>query len=230
MRFVRTLAHEAEASGDLAGFLLIRPNYEVQEFFHEHRARFPAVVLGHVYPGITGLPWVDGDQGQIARLAVEFVLRRGHRRVAVLRNEHWAPGDNAFMDGLIETFEMSRGQVSLAICGLPPYELPIRHCVRELLSSDERPTAIVVHTAFQDSLVMEVVKELGLRVPDEIDVIKGGLGFGSPFSESIPHAVSELSMREIGTVLGQMLVSLRQGEQPNPFHLMFPVKFTEREM
>ena len=88
---------------------------------------------------------------------------------------------------------------------------------------------MVVHTAFQDSIVLEVVKELGLRVPEEIDVIKGGLGFGSPFSESIPHAVSELSMREIGTVLGQMLVSLRQGQQPNPPHLMFPVRFTEKE-
>jgi DNA-binding LacI/PurR family transcriptional regulator len=231
MSFVRTLAYEAEDDGDLAGFLLMRPSYEIQEFFNEHRARFPAVVLGSVYPGITGLPWVDGDQGQIARLAAECVLRRGHRRVAVLRNDHWAPGDNAFMSGLMETFEMSRQRVDrLEICALPPYERPTRHRVQELLSSDERPTAMVVHTAFQISLVLDVVKQLGLQVPSEIDVIKGGLGFGSPFSESIPHAVSELSMREIGAILGQMLVSLRQGRKPDPPHLMFPVKFTEQEM
>jgi DNA-binding LacI/PurR family transcriptional regulator len=228
MSFVRTLAREAETSGDLAGFLLIRPSYEIQEFFHENRGRLPAVVLGNVYPGITGLSWVDGDQRQIARLAIECVLHRGHQRVAVLRNDHWAPGDNAFMSGLIETVEMSGQQVRLEICGLPPYELPIRHRVRELLSSAERPTAMVVHTAFQISLVLEVVNELGLRVPDEIDIIKGGLGFGSPFSESIPHAVSELSMREIGNILGRMLASLGQGQQPDPPHLMFPVRFVEK--
>jgi DNA-binding LacI/PurR family transcriptional regulator len=230
MSFVRTLAHEAESSGDLAGFLLMRPSYEVQEFFQEHRGRLPAVVLGSVYPGITGLPWVDGDQGQIARLAVECVLRRGHRRIAVLRNDHWAPGDNAFMSGLIETIETSRQHVDrLEICGLPPYERPIRHRVRELLSLDERPTAIIVHTAFQGSLLLDVVKELGLRIPDEVDVIKGGLAVGSSFAASIPHADSVLSMREIGDIIGRMLASLRQGQQPDPSHLMFPVRFNELE-
>ena len=230
MRFVRALAHEAETDGGLAGFLLMRPSYEIQEFFHEQRVRFPAVVLGSVYPGIT-LPWVDGDQGQIGRLAAEYVLRRGHRRVAVLRNDHWAPGDNAFMSGLMQTFETSQQRVDrLEICCLPPHERPIRHRVQELLASDDHPTAMVVHTAFQDSLVLDIIKQFGLRVPGEIDVLKGGLGFGSPFPESIPHAVSELSMREIGAILGQMLVSLRQGRQPDPPHLMFPIKFTEQEM
>jgi len=230
MSFVRALAHEAETDGGLAGFLLMRPSYEIQEFFNEQRARFPAVILGSVYPGIT-LPWVDGDQGQIGRLAAEFVLRRGHRRVAVLRNDHWAPGDNAFMSSLMQTFETSQQRLdSLEICCLPPHERPIRHRVQELLSSTDRPTAMIVHTAFQDSLVLDMIKQLGMRVPNDIEIIKGGLGFGSPSSGSIPHAVSELGMREIGDILGQMLVSLRQGQPLDPPHLMFPVQFIEKEV
>lgn len=226
---LRRLVTEAEATGNLAGFVLIRSTFEVQSFFQENRGRFPSVISGGVYPGITELAWVNSDQYQIGRLTAEYLLRAGHRRVSVLMHEHWAPGDSQFVSGMTEAMETSSHHVErFKIYSLPSYELPIRHHVQKVLSEEDRPTAIVGRMAFQISVAFDVVKEAGLSVPGDIDIVLGNLGFISPLSVSIPHAVSEVSMDEVGEILGQMLAAVGQGRQPDPREFLYPVRFVER--
>jgi hypothetical protein len=226
--FLRQLVDEAVEAGNLGGFLLFRSTYEIQDFFNEQQRWIPTVVAGGVYPGITGLPWIDADQHQIGQGAADYALRAGHRRMAVLMYEHWVPGDSGLMSGIAETMETSDRRLDrFEICSLPAYERAIQHRVRELLSAEDRPTVIVARMALQVSVVFEVAKELGLRIPEDIEVVFANFGQFLPSWASIPHAVGELSMHDIGDRIGHMLTTLRQQKVPEPFGTVYPVRYVE---
>jgi DNA-binding LacI/PurR family transcriptional regulator len=229
LRFLRQLVEEAEAAGNLGGFILFRSTYEIQDYFDAQSRRIPTLAFGGVYPGIENLPWLEADQRQIGELAADYALRAGHKRMAVLMHERWAPGDSRLMSGIAQTMETSKDRLErFEICSLPAYERAIKHRVRELLSAKDRPTVIVARMALQVSIVYEVAAELGLRLPEDLEVVFANLGSFLPSWVSIPHAVSEISLHEIAAEAGKMLASLRQGQLPEPFGRYFPVRYVER--
>jgi DNA-binding LacI/PurR family transcriptional regulator len=228
--FIRTLAHEATENGNLGGFVLVRSTYEVQEFFQEHRQKFPAVIVGSPYPGITSLPYIDCDQRCMGNHLASYILRAGHRRVVALMNDHWAPGANRLISGMAKSLNVpSEHAVQLEITSLPPHERSVEHCVRELLSSAARPSLILAHTVLHLTVVLQVASELKLRIPEDIDVVMSALGFVTPLAGMIPHFVGEMDPHEMGEFVGRMLVALRKGEKLDPFNTVFPVKFVERQ-
>jgi LacI family transcriptional regulator len=184
--------------------------------------------VGSVYPGITELPSVDADQSYIGRRAAEYALDNHHRRMALLMYEHWAPGDSRLISGIAQSLESSDRRLNrFEICSLPAYELPIRHRLQELLSADDRPTVIVTRMGLQVSIVFEVAKELGLRIPDDLSVVFANLGAQLPAGISIPHFVAEVEMSVYGAQIGEMLAALRFGTPAKTFQVVNPVRFVE---
>lgn len=229
LAFVRALADEAELAGNLGGFLLMRSTYEIQSFFQEEHHRFPAVVVGSVYPGISLLPSINADHFLMGGEIAKDALATGHRRMAVLMYEHWAPGDSMLMSGITETLERSDRRLDrFEICSLPAYEQSIRHRAMELLSREDRPTMIVARMALQVSVVVEVAKELKLRIPQDVQVVFANLGQQLPVGVSIPNFVAEISMDEIGAKVGDMLSQLRSGNAPANLEVTYPVRFVGR--
>lgn len=222
--FVRTLVDEADTAGNLGGFLLMRSTFEIQDFFQEHRARYPAVVVGSVYPGITMLPSADADQGAIGEDLAARALRAGHRRVAVLLYEHWAPGDSRLMSSIVETFATSAKRLErFEVCSLPAYEQAIRARVKSLLVREDRPTAIIARMALQVRMVFEVAKEVGLRIPDDLDVEFANLRQQLPPGISIPHFDADLDISRIA----EMLVATRDRKPLDSPTINYPVRFIE---
>jgi LacI family transcriptional regulator len=228
MAFVRALVEEAEADGNIGGFLLMRSTYEIQCFFQEQRHRFPAIAVGSVYPGITDLPTVDADQRFIGQRSAEYALEHNHRRMALLMYEHWAPGDSRLISGIAQTLESADRRLDrFEICSLPAYQLPIRHRVKELLSADDRPTIIVARMGLQVSIVFEVAEELGVRIPEDLSVVFANLGPQLPAGISTPHFVAEIEMSVYGAQIGSMLAALRFGTPAETFQVVNPVRFVE---
>jgi DNA-binding LacI/PurR family transcriptional regulator len=225
LAFARALAEEAEADGNLGGFLLMRSTFEIQSFFQEQRHRLPAVVVGNVYPGIDLLPRINADHFYIGEQIAKYALAARHRRMAVLMYEHWAPGDSLLMSGIAETLERSDQRLDrFEICSLPAYEQSIRHRVMEMLSRDDRPTVIVARMALQVSVVVEVAKELNLRIPQDVQVVFANLGQQLPIGVSIPNFAAEIGMDEFGAKVGAMLSTLRSGKMPDNYDVVYPVR------
>lgn len=225
--FVRRLVDETEARGDSGGFILSRSTYQMQRFLQDQH--LPAVVKGHVYPGITALPWIDEDQHRIGRLTAEYVLKAGHRRLAVLMYDNWAPGDNLFISGLMEVMQASGPKVQrLEICSLPPYELPISHRLGELLSAADRPTVLINRSPRDAKVAFDVARSLGLDVPKDLELVMGNVTYGAVLPQPVPHAVGGMDARQEGRVVGRMLSELQAGRRPDPDHYISPVKFRQR--
>jgi DNA-binding LacI/PurR family transcriptional regulator len=225
LAFARTLAEEAEADGNLGGFLLMRSTFEIQSFFQGQRLRFPAVVVGNVYPGIELLPRINADHFFIGAEIARYALATGHRRVGVLMYEHWAPGDSLLMSGIAETLERSDQRLDrFEICSLPAYEQSIRHHAMKMLSRDDRPTLIVARMALQVSIVLEVAKELKLRIPQDLQIVFANLGPQLPVGVSIPSFEAGIGMDEFGSKVGAMLSALRSGKMPDEYDVVYPVR------
>jgi hypothetical protein len=227
--FVRSLVEEAELAGNLGGFVLMRSTFEMQEFFEEQRYRIPAVVMGSVYPGITALPKVDADHHSAGQQVANYALRGGHRRMIVMMHDHWVPGDSHLVSGIAQSLELSSARLDrFEICSVPPYERAIRHRLVELLSAADRPSMLVVRMSLQVAVLLDVVKELGLRIPEDLDVVFGNLQQQLPTGVSLPHfALEPNSMYEVGAQIGGMLAALRNNQPLEIREVIHPLRFVE---
>ena len=221
MGFVRTLAAEAEQAGNLGAFILMRSTFELQHFFQENRHRYPTIVWGSRYPGIDKLPFVESDQLSMGTQVARYVLEAGHRRVAVLMCDHWVQGDNQLMTGMGQVFASSPQRLeNFEICSLPGYGDVNRTKVAEVLSSPNRPTAIVVRTGLQTRAIVDVAKKLDLQIPADVEVIVASKDMPQLPGLMLPHFVSHMDLDRIAA----MFVELCQGKQPESY-ANIPVEF-----
>jgi LacI family transcriptional regulator len=134
---------------------------------------FPFVTHGRVLSDALPYSWVDTDGTAAFAEAFDLLYAHGHRRFALLTIEEPMTFRHHRTEGMMQAMER-RGDpsVSLTIATSPRYDPARRQqVVRDLLTSDPRPTAIV--TLF-DSLALNVLQgaeSLSLSVPRDLSVI-----------------------------------------------------------
>ena len=150
-------------------WMLLCSSEDAQAWFQKNAV--PCVVAGSVYVGID-LPCCDVDYRAVCRHAAGLLLRRGHRRVALLIKRSRRAGDILSEAGFEEAF--ARPGIAVA----PPL---IWHCnatvggvaeaVRQLMAQKPRPTALLVADPFHCLTVIDCLHKLGLDVPRDVSVI-----------------------------------------------------------
>ena len=145
------------SSSKREAFVLIRCTREVQHRISE--SALPAVVFGHVYPGIC-LPCISHDQSAVGRFMAEYALQQGARRFAFLTHAHWRLGDHRMIDAA--TLLLGGAGVQLdqvKIRSVAPEREIVREVVREILQCDEPPDAFLCRSDFYAQVVSEMVYE-----------------------------------------------------------------------
>ncbi len=211
-------------SGQPEGFVLVRAPLGVQRAVQA--SGLPAVVHGMLYPSVQGLPWIDRDHRQAARLLVEHFLTRAHRRLVYVGREQVLPGDYPFIDGLVERM----AEAGLPLGSFIRRRLPldagvIRAEVRALLEDSQRPyPAILGQTEPFADAAAEAVESLGLAVGGDVPLAltavyrpQGGA------SVRYPYVRNNLPPERIGERLGQMLLRQLRKQHWKPDHEILPV-------
>ena len=197
-----------------------------------------AAALGRELPTVVvdqplkeGVPFIGIDDEAAAREAAEHLLGLGHERFAVVSFALSPDGREGIAGhGRQEeaAFHVSRLRLrgyrtALEKAGLNWPEVPVYECpgstrdlgrraAEKLLSSEPRPTALL---ALSDQLalgVVEVAKEQGFSVPEDISLV----GFDNvPTSASAnpPLTTIHQDHAEKGLLAGQILVSQLRGEE-----------------
>lgn len=163
----------------------------------------------------SGLPYVSIDHRQAALDAVQYLLNRGHRRIALISTDEtyrWARLRH-------EGYEMAMQRAGLAvdphlvrIAQSTDYEAGSQ-AAGGLLALLEPPTAVF---AVSDTLAIGAIKALrraGRQVPGDVAVV----GFDDlPLSAVFEPALTTIGqpMRELGATAAQMLLARLRGEQP----------------
>jgi LacI family transcriptional regulator len=204
--------------GRVDGVILMLPELEAGALLRELPDDQPVVLLGLAHHATTSRAVAVDEAGGAAAM-VRHLIRHGHRRIALLT------GDPRRLD----VRERQRGyRRALADAGLPADpELEVVGDVsedggyaaaRQLLASDERPTAIF---AISDAIAfgaLAALREAGVSVPGEIAVA----GFGDlPVARFVVPALSSVRVPafELGRLaIDRMLLAVARRDRPNASH------------
>lgn len=163
-----------------------------------------------------GMPYVSIDHRQASIDAVQYLLNRGHRRIALLTAEEdyaWAQQRRAGYEETLQRAGLHIDPAYVRIARGTGYADGIA-AVGGLLSLREQPTAIF---AVSDTLAIGAIKALrraGRRVPDDVAVI----GFDNvPLSQVFEPSLTTIAqpMRELGSTAAELLLEQLAGKQPS---------------
>ncbi len=229
VHFVRDLIDRAAQAGNLLGVIAGSCPHGVYRYLQDQAV--PAVVLGSLYRDTDRLPSLDVDMRQAGRLMAEYLIARGHKRIALLAREQWSPGDNMFFESV--TSAMSAAGLShdsLVVRSMVDQREPAVHEVRHLLESDGRPTGFICRRRFFVQAVKTVAESLGLSVPDDVAIVVDGPSSRYMAGLNVPCCLPELDITAMTGVLTRMLCELSEGREPETPHVVVPCTLTERSV
>ncbi|XVQ08862.1 LacI family DNA-binding transcriptional regulator [Spirillospora sp. CA-255316] len=166
-------------------------------------------VLGGRPPGLTPVSYVDVDNRDGARQAVEHLLRRGRRRIATIAG----PQDMG-----VGVDRLAGYREALAGAGLPELvvygdfsEASGVAAAAELLELDPELDAVFAADDPMALGAMRVLKKRGRRIPEDVAVIGFEDSASAPIADP-PLTTVHQSVEEMGRRMARLLISRIQGE------------------
>ena len=177
--------------------------------FHDPQVRelvdsgIPLVTIDHVFNN--RLAVISDNVSGVEEL-VRYVYKKGHRRIAFLHGERTTVTQNRLVG-----FHRACEELGLEIP-----EAYIRECVyhdpdrcaaatRELLALPERPTCILFPDDFSYIGGLNVLNEMGLRIPEDISVV----GYdGIHLARVMQLTTYSQNTQDLGRIAAEKLISL----------------------
>jgi LacI family transcriptional regulator, galactose operon repressor len=170
------------------------------------------VVAVDPHTGPSSLPAISADNLQGGRLAVDHLIGLGHTRIGMVTGR----------PDLISAQLRERGyREAMATAGLPVEESLLqrgafehvqgREAALTLLTRPDRPTAVFAANDLSALAMLDVARELGIAVPEQLSV----MGFDDITEAALaepPLTTVRQPIREMGRDAVQMLIRLIAGE------------------
>ena len=123
---------------------------------------------------VEGLPYdvVKTDNVEAGRLATDHLLRLGHRRIGIVVGIPGLATSDDRLAGYLRAHAEHGVPVDPALQVVGDFDQAAAHArARVLLSRPGRPTAIVVVSNMMTIGTLFAIRELGLRVPEDISIV-----------------------------------------------------------
>jgi DNA-binding LacI/PurR family transcriptional regulator len=212
-RALEKLVHDHPATA----WLLFASNETMQRWFIQHQTR--CMVVGSCSPEIP-LPSIDADHRATCRHAGAMLLRKGHRRIALVLPRNAQGGDLDSEQGFRELLE---GQPEAAWSvvrhdGTAPH---LCNLLDAALRAPNPPTAFLVARAIHVLTVMMHLMRRGRRIPQDVAVISRD---DDPFLRSTTPAVTRYATNAAQMARRVSSAALQLAESgtllPHPIRLM----------
>lgn len=210
------------------GMILLTPRIDDTAIKKLEEVDTPSVLMGklansHLYS-------VDVDNCSAARQATQYLLDLGHRQIACISNAR--PSYSAAPDRVLGYKQ------ALTAAGVAIDEGLIQYadfdpqsgfdCMRALLASGKKFTAVFVASDNVAMGVKSALREAGLRIPADISII----GFDDiPWAKysDPPLTTIRLPAQDLASEACLMLVDLMQGTEPEVQHLVLDTELVVRK-
>jgi DNA-binding LacI/PurR family transcriptional regulator len=221
MEYLAELVGGAHVAGQLAGVIPISCSREIYKFLHQ--TGVPMVVLGSLFPDQQHIASIDADYRQVGILLARHLVDHGHKRMGLLVMSEGRPGDHAFLDGISDTLtDAGLPHNALAVRIFPRNVDAFRALVRELLQQPDRITGIICGTSRLVAGVLNVAQELGLSVPNDLDVVFHGQPSNAA-EDVLTHVETKVPFIEVAEALADRLAQVSEGKPLTENHLVIPV-------
>ena len=206
----------------IQGLVLTPKSYSIDSYRRLVEANIPVVLLDAVLPGVEE-DFVAANDRQGTEMATRHLIELGHTRIAYVGNDVGTNDRNDLLcrterlDGFTST--CMRHNLEVPKAWIEPYhpDDPAIHFgkLRELIGQENRPTAIVTFGDGWAIRVIQVARELGLKVPEDLSVT----GFDDSEksrTNDIPLTTINPEPDELGTRIVDLLVERIEDPQPRP--------------
>lgn len=205
------------------GAIVVTPSMVITD-----QADIPVVAVDP-HTGPDGPATVDSDNVHGARSAAEHLLALGHRRIAFLGGRPDLRSAQLREEGF---------RAALAAAGLTPdpelmkvggYHPELAEApARELLGlpADRRPTAVFAANDISAIRVLQIAREVGLRVPEDLSVM-GYDNVPEAASSAPPLSTVAQPLHEMGVTALRILLAMLAGE-PVERHVRLPTELVVR--
>ncbi len=110
------------------------------------------------------------------RMATDYLLKKGHKRIAFLGDtdlpEYSIHPVNLRLKGFRQAFKTANIEIPKEFVRLAPYDQEqARMVAKELLDMPNPPTAVFAATDYQALGVLKAARQLGVKVPEQLAVI-----------------------------------------------------------
>ncbi len=210
------------------GLILSGPRSDDAALTQLYQDQFPLVLHGQLPD--TDIPSVDVDNVQGARIAVEHLLRLGHRRIGMITN---APLAYTASQQRLEGYRRS-----LEGWGLPYDENLVRYgnfdeesglrAMERLLTLNPRPTAVFVASDMVAIGALRALREHNLRVPEDVALV----GFDNiAAARFITPALTTVHVPAfgLGWAAAELLIRIIEGDQPAETQVRLETELIVRE-
>jgi LacI family transcriptional regulator len=154
----------------VAGILLTATGLGADYVRRLHRPDLPLVTLDHRVAGLDR-DFVGVDNRAAARMLTEYLIRLGHRRIAMIsgRKGLWTADER--IAGFRETMEAAGLEVEPAFCVQAGYQSDrAERATVPMLTRPDRPTAIIGGNNVIALGALQAILDLGFRCPDDVSV------------------------------------------------------------
>ena len=189
----------------------------------------PVVLVDLSVAGLS-LPLVTSDDAGGIRQAVDHLVSLGHERIGHLAGPFWASSGVIRLRAFRESMASHGLQVPVEC--IAHYDWQFAHAVdssQRLLQAQPRPTALIAASVPGAAAVLQVARQMGLRVPDDLAVI----GFtDTMLCDSWSPALTTVRQprEELGQEAVRLLLRLIGGEKLDPGYVhLLPTELIVRD-
>jgi len=188
----------------------------------------PAVLIEYPHPKLN---CVEIDDMEGGRMATNYLLKKGHRRIAFLGDtdlpEYAIHPVGLRLSGYRQALKKARIKLPDTFVRLAPYsQEQTRQVAKELLNLPEPPTAIFAATDFQALGVLKAARQLEIRVPEQLAVI----GFDDlDLAEYADLTTISQHLDESGKLAVEILLAQIKSPARPPRHVKLPLSLIERQ-
>jgi DNA-binding LacI/PurR family transcriptional regulator len=188
----------------------------------------PTVLVEYPNPSLN---CVEIDDMQGGAIAVNYLLKKGHQRIAFLGDtdlpEYSLHPVSLRLRGFRQALKEAGLELPDTFVRLAPYsQEQTRQAARELLSLPEPPTAIFAATDFQALGVLKSAHQLNVSVPEKLAVI----GFDDlDMAEYADLTTISQHLDESGRLAVEILIAQIESPSQLPRHVKIPLSIIERK-
>jgi len=219
---------ELVQSNRIDGIIFSGPRFDDQALQMLAAEEFPTVIIGQL-PGMD-VYCVDVDNRKAARMAVNHLIKLGHRRIACITN--------ADLSFTAAADRLAGYRDALTEAGIPYREEYVRfgdfdlesgyQQMKSLLTEDPHPTAVFVASDVVAFGAMTAVREHGLQIPHDVALV----GFDDvPMARYVdPYLTTvQLPTSDLGKTACELLIKIINHQPPQEKRLLLETHLVVRD-
>jgi DNA-binding LacI/PurR family transcriptional regulator/DNA-binding transcriptional regulator YhcF (GntR family) len=209
-------------SRNTEGFVLLGSTVTMQRALAA--SGLPAVVQGRLYPSVRGLPFVNSDDAQAGKLAIEHILSQGYQRVVLLIRPVWYLGAQIIVDEVLQAIDragLSAGILEIRF--VPDDEEAIRAVVDDALRSSKVAPGFITVSKTAGDVIFDLAKSRKLKAGRHYGLVVSDVVTGAS-SPPYPYLEREYSPTEYGALVAEVLKEALQSGMPSTIHRLVPVR------